>query len=64
MNPEKMQSLINSIGIMAETSFIFYKTCLQSGASEKEAMAMTEVFLSVTIDQVKKAIEEGEADHE
>ena len=46
---EKVQELINSIGMLAEANKICYETHIKSGFSEEQAMRMTDRFLQSPI---------------
>ena len=45
---EKVQELINSIGMLAEANKICYETHIKSGFSEEQAMRMTDRFFTIT----------------
>ena len=46
---ELLQNLISSLGVIAETTLIFYNALIHAGASEKEALKLTRVFLQVSL---------------
>lgn len=52
MNP-KISDFINSIGSVAETCAIFYKSCIKQGFSAEQSLDLTKTFLHGLIMMMK-----------
>lgn len=46
MDKKKVDEFITAIGAIAETTLIFYRNALQAGATEEEALRLTQAFVA------------------
>lgn len=46
MNKKQLAELINAVGTIAETALIFYRSTLQAGATQEEAVRLAQAFIA------------------
>lgn len=49
MDKKQLKDFINGIGLLAETSLIFYRNVIATGGTQEEAMRLTQALISATI---------------
>lgn len=45
MNKNQLHEFIDAIGTIAETALIFYRSTLQAGATQEEAVRLAQAFI-------------------
>lgn len=48
-NNDHLKKLLNAIGVLAETSLLFYRAVIQAGASEEEAKFLTQALIRASM---------------
>lgn len=48
-NNDHLKDLLNAIGVLAETSLLFYRAVIQTGASEEEAKFLTQALIRASM---------------
>ena len=48
-NNDHLKELLNAIGVLAETSLLFYRDVIQAGASEEEAKFLTQALIRASM---------------
>lgn len=43
---EQMKELVNAIGVIAETSLLYYRTIVGAGATPEEAVRLTQAYIA------------------
>lgn len=46
MDKKKLEEFVSAIGMIAETTLIFYRDALKAGATREEAMLLTQAFIA------------------
>ena len=59
MDENKLREFMNAIGIVAETSLIFYRNVTKAGGTQEEAMRLTQALIAATIFGNKGSQENG-----
>ena len=59
-NNDHLKELLNAIGVLAETSLLFYRAFIQAGASEEEAKFLTQALIRVSMTSNPTQESEGE----
>ena len=49
MDKNKLKEFMNAIGTVAETTLIFYRSIIETGGTQEEAMRLTQAFIAATI---------------
>lgn len=49
MDKNKLKEFMNAIGTVAETTLIFYRSIIEAGGTQEEAMRLTQAFIAATI---------------
>ena len=48
-NNDHLKELLNAIGVLAETSLLFYRAVIQAGASEEEVKFLTQALIRASM---------------
>lgn len=48
-NNDRLKELLNALGVLAETSLLFYRAVIQAGASEEEAKFLTQALIRASM---------------
>lgn len=59
-NNDHLKELLNAIGVLAETSLLFYRAVIQAGASEDEAKFLTQALIRASMTSNPTQESEGE----
>ena len=59
-NNDHLKELLNAIGVLAETSLLFYRAVIQTGASEEEAKFLTQALIRASMTSNPTQESEGE----
>lgn len=49
MDKNQMHEFINAMGVIAETTLLFYRNLIEAGAKVDEASKLTEIFIRATM---------------
>ena len=59
---DKLNAMLNALGAVAEMSYQFYTAALNSGATEDQAMRLTEAFIRASMTAKPKQGERTDAE--
>lgn len=59
-NNDHLKELLNAIGVLAETSLLFYRAVIHAGASEEEAKFLTQALIRASMTSNPTQESEGE----
>lgn len=59
-NNDRLKELLNALGVLAETSLLFYRAVIQAGASEEEAKFLTRLSFRASMTSNPTRESEGE----
>lgn len=49
MDEKQLREFINAVGLIAETTLLFYRSTLAAKATPEEAMRLTQAFIAATL---------------
>lgn len=49
MDKKQMQDFVDAMGLIAETSLLFFRNLIKAGANVEEASRLTQAFLGATM---------------
>lgn len=49
MDKNQLKEFMNAIGMIGETALIFYRSVVEAGGSQEEAMRLTQALISATL---------------
>lgn len=59
MDKNQLKEFMNAIGVVAETTLIFYRSIIKAGGTQEEATRLTQALISATIFGSKTDQENG-----
>lgn len=49
MDKNQLKEFMNAIGMIGETALIFYRSVVEAGGSQEEAMRLTQALIAATL---------------
>lgn len=49
MDKNQLKEFMNAIGMIGETALIFYRSVIEAGGSQEEAMRLTQALIAATL---------------